>query len=90
MIVLGTEWRNMTVGGAGKGWTRTVPRSVVAHKEIEETQAGKESGWEVRQIPFPPIQPTLGVRPPRTRQWCSATKQVRTIRCSGENDTMQQ
>ena len=68
----------------------------MAHKEIEETQAGKESGWEVRQIPFPPILPTLGVRPPRTRRWCSVTSRgdrydvaVRTIRCSSEDDTKQ-
>ena len=36
--------------GSGPGRGRRRP--VVAHKEFEEERAGKESGWEVRQILF--------------------------------------
>ena len=53
------------------GWTSDNQRDGTQHAELSEERSVKESGWEERQIPFLPVRPTLGVRLPSMRRWCS-------------------
>ena len=53
------------------GWTSDNQQDGTQHAELSEERTVKESGWEERQIPFLPVRPTLGVRLPSMRRWCS-------------------
>ena len=66
----GLQSQEVRKRGLEQCWAWTVGDGT-QHAELSEERTGKESGWEERQIPFLPVRPTLGVRLPSMRRWCS-------------------